>query len=197
MALGRPRRVDWHPKHFHTVCLGGTHPYHVLGPHTKPLRHSWGPQKGPFWPKKALLGALGSPGGLIWAQVPLVGPTGWAASISCARAPYETTTALLGPPKGSVLALIGPFEGPGGPGAAPGRPIWAQVPLVGSTGWAASISNARAPYETTTALLGPPKGPVLAQKGPFGSPGGPWAAPGGLIWAQLPLAGPSGWATWL
>ena len=134
-----------HPKHFHTVCLGGTHPYHVLGPHTKPLRHSWGPQKGPFWPKKALLGALGSPGGLIWAQVPLVGPTGWAASISCARAPYETTTALLGPPKGSVLALIGPFEGPGGPGAAPGCPIWAQVPLVGSTGWAASISCAPTP----------------------------------------------------
>ena len=29
-----------------------------------------------------------------------------------------------------------------------------------------------------TALLGPPKGPILAQKGPFGGPGGPWAAPG-------------------
>merc|ERR1712121_339710 len=100
-----------------------------------PKRAHFGPER-PFWgPRRS----LGSPGGLIWAQVPLVGPTGWAAFISCARAPYETTTALLGPPKGSVLALIGPFEGPGGPGAAPGCPIWAQVPLVGSTGWAASI----------------------------------------------------------
>merc|ERR1712082_529064 len=84
-----------------------------------------------------------------------------------------------------------------GPWAAPGGLTWAQVPLVGPTGWAASISNARAPYETSTALLGPPKGPVLAQKGPFGSPGGPLAAPGGLIWAQVPLVGPTGWAAFI
>ena len=63
--------------------------------------------------------------------------------------------------------------------AAPGGLIWAQVPLVGPTGWAASISCARAPYETTMALLGPPKGPVLSQKGPFGGPGGPWTLPVG------------------
>ena len=116
---------------------------------------------------------------------------------SCARAPYETTTALLGPPKGPVLAQKGPFMSPGGPWAAPGGLIWAQLPLVGPTGWAAFISCARAPYETSMALLGPPKGPVLAQKGHFGGPGGPWAALGGLIWAQLPLVGPTGWATWL
>ena len=42
------------------------------------------------------------------------------------------------------------------------------------------------------ALLGPPRGPVLAQKGPFGGPGGPWAALGRLIWAQVPLVGPTG-----
>merc|ERR1711872_192954 len=71
------------------------------------------------------------------------------------------------------------------------------MPLVGPTGWAAFISCARAPYETSMALLGPPKGPVLALKGHFGGPGGPWAALGGLIWAQLPLVGPTGWATWL
>merc|ERR1712082_433785 len=68
---------------------------------------------------------------------------------------------------------------------------------VGPTGWAASISCARAPYETSTALLGPPKGPTLAHKAPFGGPGGSRAAPGGLIWAQLPLVRPFGWATWL
>ena len=172
----------------HIMCLGPLRD--LYGTPRAPKRARFGPFGGPGGPWAA-------PGGLIWAQVPLVGPTGWAASISCARAPLETTTALLGPPKGPVLAQIGPFGGPGGPWAAPGGLIWAQVPLVGPTGWAASISCARAPYETTTALLGPPKGPVLAQKGPFGSPGGPWAALGGLIWAQLPLVGPTGWATWL
>jgi len=205
-----------------------------------------------FWAPFGLLGGPGTAetGRLAPKTLPHSVP-GWYASISCAWAPYETSTALLGPPKGpilaqkgpfggpgqprgpdlgpsatgwsnwvgrihimcsgpfrdhygtpgapkrAVLAQIGPFGGPGGPWAAPGGLIWAQVPLVGPTGWAASISNARAPYETTTALLGPPKGPVLAQKGPFGSPGGPWAALGGLIWAQLPLVGPTGWATWL
>merc|ERR1712082_506577 len=123
-----------------------------------------------------------------------VGPTGWAASISCARAPYETSTALLGPPKGPTLAHKAPFGGPGGSRAAPGGLIWAQVPLVGPTGWAASISCARTPYETTTALLGPPKGSVLALIGPFGGPGGPGAAPGCPIWAQVPLVGSTGWA---
>ena len=33
--MGQPRQVDWHPKHFHTVGLGGTNPYHGLG-----LEHS-------------------------------------------------------------------------------------------------------------------------------------------------------------
>ena len=104
---------------------------------------------------------------------------------------------LYGTPRAPKRARFGPFGGPGGPWAAPGGLIWAQVPLVGPTGWAASISCARAPYETTTALLGPPTGPVLAQKGPFGSPGGPSAALGGLIWAQVPLVGPTGWAAFI
>ena len=46
------------------------HPYHVLGPLNGPLWHSWGPQKGPFGPRKALLGApegLGVPwGACFW-----------------------------------------------------------------------------------------------------------------------------------
>merc|ERR1712175_15306 len=44
---------------------------------------------------------------------------------------------------------------------------------------------------------GPPKGALWAKVGPFGGPGGPWPALGDLIWAQLPLVGPTGWATWL
>ena len=159
----------------------------LLGPPKGPVLA----QKGPFGGPRGLRAA---PVGLIWAKLPLAGPAGWVASIPCARAPQETSTALLGPPKGPVLAQIGPFRGPGGPWAAPGRLIWAQVPLVGPTGWAASISCARAPYETTTALVGPPKGPVLTQKGPFGGPGGSRAAPGDLNWAKLLLAGPTGWA---
>merc|ERR1719285_48829 len=42
------------------------HPYHVLGPLNGPLWHSWGPQKGPFGPRKALL----------WAPEVLRGPRG-------------------------------------------------------------------------------------------------------------------------
>ena len=51
----RPWQVVWHPKHFHTVCLGGTHPYHMLGPLTRPLRHFWGPQRAHFGPKCSIL----------------------------------------------------------------------------------------------------------------------------------------------
>merc|ERR1712198_543116 len=130
---GQPRGPDLGPSatgwsnwvgRIHIMCLGPLRDHY--GTPGAPKRAHFGPER-PFWGPWAALG------GLIWAQVPLVGPTGWAASISCARAPYETTTALLGPPKGSVLALIGPFEGPGGPGTAPGCPIWAQVPLVEPT----------------------------------------------------------------
>merc|ERR1712198_471281 len=125
------------------------------------------------------------------------------------------------PPKGPIRAKTDPFGGPRSAvvvsyGAraydmdaahpvGPTSGTWAKIrppgaakgPQKGLSGWAASISCARAPYETTTALLGPPKGPIRAQKGPFRSPGGPWAAPGGLIWAQVPLVGPTGWAAFI
>ena len=39
--------VTWPAQH---TQYGGLHPYHVLGPHTRPLRHFLGPPKGPFWP---------------------------------------------------------------------------------------------------------------------------------------------------
>ena len=74
---GGPRGADWRPKHFHTLCLGGTHPYQVLGPLNGPLRHSWAPKSArlglerPFWgPRRA----SECPGG------PVFGPTvtGWS-----------------------------------------------------------------------------------------------------------------------
>ena len=63
---GLLRQAGWHPKHFHTVCLGGTHPHHALEPLNGPLRHSWGPLKVSFWPQNAIFGAqevLGRPRG--------------------------------------------------------------------------------------------------------------------------------------
>ena len=91
----------------------------MLGPHTRPLRHSWGPQKGPFGPERPFWEsrrALGSPGG------PDLGPTAtdWSnwvghmammlneltwtywASPSAARAP----NGLFGP---NSFSFVAPF----------------------------------------------------------------------------------------
>ena len=57
-ALGSPGGPDLGPNATWLVQLGGPHSYYVLGPLKRPLQHSWGPQKGPFWPREALLGAL-------------------------------------------------------------------------------------------------------------------------------------------
>ena len=65
------------------------------------------------------------------------------------------------------------------------------------TGRDASIPCAWALTRPLRHSWGPQKGSFLAQKVPFRGPGGPLAALGGLIWAQLPLVGPTGWATWL
>ena len=70
--LGAPEslRVPWGacfwPNCHWLVQRDDPHPYHVLGPLNGPLWHFWGPQKGPFGPRKALLGApvgLGVPWG--------------------------------------------------------------------------------------------------------------------------------------
>ena len=56
-APDSPRGLIWSQQ-----PLGGLHPYHVLGPLKTPLRpacpswHSWGPKKGPCWPKKSFWG---------------------------------------------------------------------------------------------------------------------------------------------
>ena len=122
VALGRPRRVDWHPQHFHTVCLGGTHPYHVLGPLTRPLRHSQGPQKGPFWPFWGPRRSLGSPGG------PDLGPsaTGWSnwvgrIHIMCSG-PFRDHYGTPGAPKRARFGPDRPFWGPRRSLGSPGGP---------------------------------------------------------------------------
>ena len=57
-VLRQPRGARFGPNCHWLVQLGRPHQYNVLGPLKGPLQHSWGPQKGPFWPQKALLGAL-------------------------------------------------------------------------------------------------------------------------------------------
>ena len=63
-VLGRPQEAKFGLKCQRLVHLGGPHQYQVLWPLKRPLRHSRGPQKGPFWPQGALLRApkvLGRP----------------------------------------------------------------------------------------------------------------------------------------
>ena len=121
---GLPRQAHGHPKHFHTVCLGGTHPHHALWPLNGPLRHSWGPQKGSFWPQKALFGppeVLGGLGG------PDLVPTAadWSNGIGhMVTTHFGLLSALSWAPKGPVLAQNVPFGGHRGPRRAPEDQIW-------------------------------------------------------------------------
>ena len=150
----------------------------MLGPLNGPLRHSRGPQKGPFWPRKALLGAPEGLGVLWWA---CFWPNCHCLVQLGVPHPYHVLGPLQrpllnswGPQKRPVLGQKGPFGGPGGPWAAPRGLIWAQLPLADPSGRAVSISCAPASSKTSTALLGPPKGHRFGQKIPFG---GPWGSP--------------------
>ena len=142
---------------------------HAYMPCWTTLRHSWGPQKGPFWPRKALLGAPDSSWGQNWSRLPLVSPAGWAVSISCAWTPEETSMALLGPPKGPVLAQKGPFEGSGRPQTVPGSLIRSQVLPFGPTGLGSSSPHTLTWYWALLLQPRAPKGPFLAKKHLFGS----------------------------
>ena len=124
-------------KHFHTVCLGGTHPYHALGPLNGPLLHS----RGPFGPVLAPNSPFGGPAGprrapgcQIGSQLPPIGPTGLESCSPHTLAWYWASSGSPGAPKGPVLAPNGPFGGPGGPRRAPGGQIWSQLLPIGLTG---------------------------------------------------------------
>ena len=163
---GLLRQAGWHPKHFHTVCLGGTHPHHALGPLNGPLRHSWGPLKVSFWPQNAIFGApevLGGPGG------PDLVPTAadWSNRIG-----YMFTThfglisALFWAPWGPKRASFGPKcpfwgpqrakEGPGGPNLVPtATDCSAWVKLMVSTHFGLVSSLFWAPWGPKRASFGP------------------------------------------
>ena len=157
----------------------------MLGPLKRPLRHSWGPQKGPFWPKQPLWGpqrSSGSPEGLD--LVPATsGWSNWVGRIHTMRlGPFRDLYGTpRGPQKGPVLAQIAPF---GGPRRSSGSP-WRLDLVPAATGWSnreGLIHTMRmGPLRDLLGTPGPPKVLILAQKAPFGGPGGPWAAPAGLI----------------
>ena len=99
------RGAQFGPKCHWLVQLGGPHPYHVLGPHKRPLQHSWGPQKGPLWPIKPLLvapEALGQPQGARF------GPKcHWLAQLGGPHPDH-----VLGPLKGPLQHSWSPQKGP-------------------------------------------------------------------------------------
>ena len=71
-SQGRPKRAKWLPKHFHhTVCRGGTHPYHAIGPLNGPLLHSRAPNSARFGPERPFWGSWRSSGArwLDWVGV--------------------------------------------------------------------------------------------------------------------------------
>ena len=117
-SWGQPRRANWHPKHFHTVCLGGTHPYHALGPLTGPLLHSRGPKRARFGPKTPFLGSWKSSEG---PQGPDLVPTAanWSDWVGVmVTTHFGLVLGLFWVPRDTKMACFGPkclFLAPKGP----------------------------------------------------------------------------------
>ena len=102
LSSRRASRAGW------LIRLAEPYPYHVLQPLQRPLRHSWGPQRGNILGKRSLLGAPGvlqtfhttqmesqqakcppSINCLLYGMLYVLTGIYWA-SISAARAPYHT-----------------------------------------------------------------------------------------------------------
>ena len=143
-----------------------------------------------FWAPFGLLGGPGTAetGRLAPKTLPHSVP-GWYASISCAWAPYETSTALLGPPKGPILAQKGPFGGPGqprGPDLGPSATGWSN--------WVGRIHiMCSGPIRDHYGTPGAPKRVRFGPDRPFWEPRRSWGSPG------APNLGPSatGWFNWM
>ena len=129
----QPRRAKLHQKHFHTVRLGGTHPYHALGPLKGPLR----PPKGLVLAPKGPFGGLGGPrratGSQIWSHLPPIGPPELESWSTHTLTGYWAPSGPQGALKWLVLALKRPFwgsprssEGPNGPDLVPTALEWSD-----------------------------------------------------------------------
>ena len=58
-VLGGPWGTYFWPNCYWLIRLAEPYPYHVLQPLQRPLRHSWGPQRGNILGKRSLLGVPG------------------------------------------------------------------------------------------------------------------------------------------
>ena len=150
------------------MYLGGTHPFHTLGPLYRPLRHSRALKRGPVGPKRSVGGPIGSrraTGDQIWSQQLPIGLTGLESWLPDTLTWYMASSGPPGPPKGPVLAPKGPFEGPTGSCRAPGDQIWSQLLPIGLTGLESWLPDTLTWYLASSGPPGPPKGPVLAPNG--------------------------------
>ena len=158
-SQGRPRRADWHPKHFHTVCLDGTHPYHALGPLLGPLLHSRAPKRARFGPERPF---WGSPRVLEGPRGPDLVPTApnWSDWVGVmVTTHFGLVLGLLWAPRGPKRARFGPkcpfwgpwrsLEGPRGPDLAPTAVNWSdwvEVMVISHFGLVSSLFlSARGP----------------------------------------------------
>ena len=151
------------------MYLGGTHPFHTLGPLYRPLRHSRALKRGPVGPKRPCWGPIGSrraPGGQIWSQLLPIGLTGLESWLPDTLTWYLASSGPPGPSKGPVLAPIGPFEGPIGSQRAPGDQIWSKLPPTGLTGLVLWLPHTLAWYGASSGPPGTPKGHFWPLKGP-------------------------------
>ena len=121
----------------------------------------------------------------------------WGGEFGPFLPPKNGSTALLGPPKGLVLAPKGPFLGPLRSSEGLGGQIWSQLLPIGPAGLVTWLPHTLAWCRPSSGPPGAQKGPFLAQNVPFGGPRGPRRAPEDQIWSQLPSAAPPGLNSWL
>ena len=154
-SQGRPRRADWHPKHFHTVCLDGTHPYHALGPLLGPLLHSRAPKRARFGPERPF---WGSPRVLEGPRGPDLVPTAanWSDWVGVmVTKHFGLVLGLFWVPRDTKRTRFGPKC----PFLAPKGPIWGQNSKLSQT-YHVTYQNLREkgtqPMEKTSSQSGLP-----------------------------------------
>ena len=158
--------ANWLPNQFHKVYLGGTHPYHTLGPLNGPLLHSratkrarFSPQR-PFWgPHRSSEGPRGPDlvptatdwsdwaGIMVTTHFDLVYDLFWAPKVP-KRARFGPKRPFWGPQRSS--------EGPQGPVSVPTAPVWSD--------WAGITVTTH--YDLVYDLFWAPKVPKGARFGP-------------------------------
>ena len=128
------------------------------------------PKNDLFWPKNAILGHRQSQRpqlGWTWLNIVL---HIWGGEFGPFLPPKNGSTALLGPPKGLVLAPKGPFLGPLRSSEGLGGQIWSQLLPIGPAGLVTWLPHSLALYRPSSEPPGAPKGPVLGQNVFFWGP---------------------------